>query len=254
MSVSTQTDSATAPQPRTLMIDTPEGMARAHVYAGQPGSGAAPARAPHGAVILGHGAGPSITTVDLVAARDALVAAGWTVVIVEQPWLVAGKKIAPRPKVLDAAWVPIVATLRAEALADVTGPLVVGGRSAGARVACRNAATVGADGVLALSFPFHPPGKPAASRGEELLAPLQHGIPVVVVQGENDPFGTPEELTAYLDEVGGAAAGELRPALSAVPGTHTIPPRAREAIAQAVVAGLEHLRGHAPKPPTAESR
>lgn len=223
-------------QPRTILLDTPEGQARAHVYAG------APQGVNGGSVILGHGAGPSITTVDLVSAREALVDAGWTVAIVEQPWLVAGKKIASRPPVLDSAWLPIMRELRAGALTGLHGPVVVGGRSAGARVACRTAATVEADGVLALSFPLHPPGKPGSSRGEELLLPATQGLPTWVIQGENDPFGTPEEVAAYLDEHG-AAAGErfVRPVLTAVPGTHTIPGRASAAIADAVIAGLAAL-------------
>ena len=224
-------------QPRTILLDTPAGQARVHVYA------VAPEHDRGGSVILGHGAGPSITTVDLVTAREALVAAGWTVAIVEQPWLVAGAKIAPRPKVLDSAWLPIVAALRADALAEVTGPVVVGGRSAGARVACRSAVALQADGVLALSFPLHPPGKPGASRGEELLLPARAGLPTVVIQGASDPFGTPEEVTAYLDAQGATAGpGFQRPMLTAVPGTHTIPSRAGGAIAEAVVAGLEPLR------------
>ena len=84
--------------------------------------------------------------------------------------------------------------------ATAGGPVVVGGKSNGARVACRTAHDCGADGVLALSFPLHPPGKPEASRAEELRAPLPHGIPLHVVQGATDPFGTPEEVRAELPD------------------------------------------------------
>ena len=114
-------------------------------------------------LVLGHGAGGGIEARDLVALAKALPERGVTVVRVEQPWRVAGRKVAGPPATLDRAWLAVL-----EALA-VAGPLVVGGRSAGARVACRTAAQVGAAGCLALAFPLHPPGRPEKSRLDELL-------------------------------------------------------------------------------------
>jgi uncharacterized protein len=104
---------------------------------------------------------------------------------VEQPWRVRGKKVAEAPARLDRAWVDVLAGLSG-------APLVVGGRSAGARVACRTAAEVGADAVLCLAFPLHPPGRPERSRLEELTAVR---VPVLVVQGDRDPFGVPPGAT-----------------------------------------------------------
>ncbi|HEY3873131.1 MAG TPA: alpha/beta family hydrolase [Actinocrinis sp.] len=147
-------------------------------------------------LMLGHGAGGGVEAPDLQALAAALPAHGVEVVLVEQPWRVAGKRIAPAPKTLDAAWVPIVEHVRGMSSDDTTGPtgtapLFVGGRSAGARVACRTGATSGAAGVLALAFPLHPPGKPEKSRAAELLGT---GLPTVIVQGGADPFGTPAEF------------------------------------------------------------
>ncbi|NUK39141.1 hydrolase, partial [Streptomyces lunaelactis] len=109
-----------------------------------------------------------------------------TVALVEQPWRVAGKKVAPAPRTLDVGWRGVWPLLEKPGL-----PVVSGGRSAGARVACRTAQELGAVGVLALSFPLHPPGRPEKSRAEELLGA---GVPTLVVQGGNDPFGKPEEF------------------------------------------------------------
>jgi predicted alpha/beta-hydrolase family hydrolase len=144
--------------------------------------------------------------------------------------------VAVRPPVLDAAWVPTLATLlgRGGRLARVPGPLVVAGRSAGARVACRTAADVGADAVLCLSFPLHPPGRPQATRAAELAMPLTRDIRVHVVQGERDPFGTPSEILG--------AATELADRVHAVPGTHTIPASAAGAVARAVADALADIR------------
>ncbi|GAA1968111.1 alpha/beta family hydrolase [Kitasatospora viridis] len=137
---------------------------------------------------LGHGAGGGIEAPDLAALAAALPADGVTVALVEQPWRVAGRKVAPAPKTLDAGWLPVAERLAGEGL-----PLVVGGRSAGARVACRTGAASGAAAVLALAFPLHPPGKPEKSRAEELLGT---GLPTLVVQGEKDTFGAPAEFPA----------------------------------------------------------
>ncbi|UXY29810.1 alpha/beta hydrolase family protein [Streptomyces sp. HUAS TT20] len=133
-----------------------------------------------------HGAGGGIEARDLQALARVLPQHGVTVALVEQPWRVAGKKLAPAPKTLDTGWRGIW-----PALAGMELPVVSGGRSAGARVACRTAAELGAHAVLALSFPLHPPGKPEKSRADELLGA---GVPTLVVQGGNDPFGKPDEF------------------------------------------------------------
>ncbi len=169
------------------LVDTPLGPARTTTTR--------PDGIPAGTLVLGHGAGGLRWTLDVLATRDAVVATGWTVVLVDQPWRVAGRKLGPAPASLDQAWLPVLESL-APGLG--TGPLVVGGRSAGARVACRTAAAVGARAVLALSFPQHPPGRPESSRAPELAMPSAHGIPVHVVQGRTDPFGTPAEVEAAL--------------------------------------------------------
>jgi predicted alpha/beta-hydrolase family hydrolase len=138
-------------------------------------------------LVLGHGAGGGIGARDLEALADALPSRGVTVVRVEQPWHVAGRRVAAPPPTLDVAWSAVLAEL------DVTGPLVVGGRSAGARVACRTALAVGAIGCLALAFPLHPPGRPEKSRLAELTA---SGVPTLVVQGDRDAFGGPDAFPA----------------------------------------------------------
>jgi len=174
-----------------LDVDTPVGRARAHVLD-------APARdrgvRDTGTVVLGHGAGGGIEAPDLVAVAGEAVRAGHRAVLVEQPWRVAGGRVAPPPPRLDVGWVAVLDLLAREGL--LPGTLVVGGRSAGARVACRTARRVGARAVLALAFPLHPPGAagvPGRSRAGELAAA---GVPVVAVQGRRDPFGTPAELQA----------------------------------------------------------
>ncbi|MFF9767358.1 alpha/beta family hydrolase [Streptomyces sp. NPDC053086] len=135
---------------------------------------------------VGHGAGGGIEARDLQALAGTLPGQGVTVALVEQPWRVAGKKIAPAPKTLDTGWRGVWPALTKAGL-----PVISAGRSAGARVACRTAAELGAHAVLALSFPLHPPGKPEKSRAEELLGA---GVPTLVVQGGNDPFGRPREF------------------------------------------------------------
>ncbi|AZM60112.1 MULTISPECIES: alpha/beta family hydrolase [unclassified Streptomyces] len=135
---------------------------------------------------LSHGAGGGIGARDLQALAAELPAHGVTVALVEQPWRVAGKKVAPAPKTLDTGWQGVWPALTGPGL-----PVIAGGRSAGARVACRTARELGAHAVLALSFPLHPPGKPEKSRADELL---EAGVPTLVVQGGNDPFGRPPEF------------------------------------------------------------
>jgi uncharacterized protein len=159
-----------------LDVETPHGAARAHVHRNH---------GPRGVLVLGHGAGGGVAAPDLVAARDAALEVGLAAVLVEQPYRVAGRRSPPPAAQLDAAWLAVVARVREE----LAAPLVVGGRSSGARVACRTAAGTGAVGVLCLAFPLRPPGRPdAPSRLPELEAV---GVPVLVVQGERDPFGIP---------------------------------------------------------------
>ncbi|MFG2058286.1 alpha/beta family hydrolase [Micromonospora sp. NPDC048930] len=137
-------------------------------------------------LVLGHGAGGDVAAPDLVAVRDAVVAAGVGVVRVTQPYRVAGRR-APAPAGhLDEAWTAVLAVLR-ERHPDVAR-WVVGGRSSGARVACRTATAVGAAGIVALAFPLHPPGRPERSRADE----LRTGLPTLVVNGDRDPFGMPQ--------------------------------------------------------------
>lgn len=168
------------PPARVVEIATPQGAARAHVRA--------PAAPAPGALVLGHGAGGGVDAPDLRAVTAAALGLGLAVALVEQPYRVAGRRVGPRGPALDEAWTAVVAHLRADGL-DV--PLVTGGRSAGARTACRTALATGAAGVLCLAFPTRPPGRPdAPDRLPELDAA---GVPVLVVQGTTDPYGTPPE-------------------------------------------------------------
>ncbi|MGZ4627111.1 MAG: alpha/beta family hydrolase [Kineosporiaceae bacterium] len=188
-----------APRVATHPVETPQGPARVHVH--EPGEAV---DVPAGALVLGHGAGGGVAAPDLRAAVTAAIAAGCRAILVEQPWRVAGRRVAPAPPRLDEAWLAVLAALRepsgrlgVDPL--VVDPLVVGGRSAGARVACRTAVLVGAATAVCLAFPLHPPGRPAASRAPELAGA---GVPVVVVQGERDAFGGPDEIIALrLDHV-----------------------------------------------------
>ena len=150
------------------------------------------ARRPVATVLLGHGAGGGIESRDLAALATSLPRNGVTVVLFEQPWRVAGRKVATPPATLDAALAAAVGRLRPRT------PLVVGGRSAGARSAARRAHSLGARGCLALSFPLHPPGRPERSRLPELAGV---GLPTLVVQGERDAMGRPEEFPGDLPGV-----------------------------------------------------
>lgn len=161
-------------RPAVRSPETPSGPARVVVE----GTGT-------GLLVLGHGAGGGPDALDLQAAREAALEVGWRVALVEQPWRVAGRRVAEAPARLDAAWRAVLADLGAAA------PLVVGGRSAGARVACRTARDVGADGVLCLAFPLLTPSRAGGqrrSRAAEL--DLVH-VPLLVVQGGRDAFGIP---------------------------------------------------------------
>jgi predicted alpha/beta-hydrolase family hydrolase len=162
-------------------VPTPAGPARVHL---------SPASAPLATLVLGHGAGGGVEAADLAALAAGLPARRVSVVRVEQPWRVAGRRVATPPASLDSAWLAVLGAL------DVAGPLVVGGRSAGARVACRTARGLGARGCVALAFPLHPPGRPERSRLAELTAA---GVPTLVVQGERDAFGGPAEFPEGVD-------------------------------------------------------
>jgi len=167
-----------------LGIETPHGLARVHIWP--------PADQPRAALILGHGASVGVDSPDIVAASEVATGEGLAVALVEQPYWVAGRRSPGPAKQLDAAWIAVVEALRSRELAGL--PVIVGGRSLGARVACRTAAQVGAIAVLCLAFPFQTRsrgGKPdPPSRLDELDAVP---IPVLVVQGERDQFGMPPE-------------------------------------------------------------
>jgi predicted alpha/beta-hydrolase family hydrolase len=179
-----------------------------------------PVERPVAAMMLGHGAGGGVGSPDLVAATEVAAAARVAVALVEQPYRVAGRRSPAPAHQLDAAWTAVAEHLGAGPLAGL--PLRAGGRSAGARVACRTAAETGAIAVLCLAFPLHPPGRPDKSRLPELDAVA---VPTLVVQGEADPFGMPP-------------AGPNR-AVVPVPGTHSL--RNGTAIAAAVETWLGQL-------------
>lgn len=167
--------------PTERMVPTPHGDARVVVRR---------ARRPIAGLVLTHGAGGGIDAPDLVRLARTLPQHDINVTLVEMPWRVAGKKLAPRPPIIDECFHAALDTMRMRC------PLVVGGRSAGARSAARIARAAGARGVLALSFPLHPPGKPERSRLQELR---EARVRTLVVQGERDPFGTPEEFPDDVD-------------------------------------------------------
>ena len=154
-------------------LETPHGPARVHLHE---------VEKPRAALVLGHGAGGGIESPDLQGATKAALEVGLTVALVEQPYRVAGRRSPAPANQLDAAWTSVIEQLAFEV------PLIAGGRSAGARVACRTAAATGARAVLCLAFPVHPPGRPEKSRLDELVAVE---VPTLVVQGERDPFGMP---------------------------------------------------------------
>jgi predicted alpha/beta-hydrolase family hydrolase len=164
-----------------LEIDTPHGPARAHVH---------PVDTPRAALVLGHGAGGGVTSRDLVAVTDVALSKGISVALVEQPYRVAGRRSPAPPKQLDSAWESVIAELLSGELRGL--PHLVGGRSSGARVACRTAEATGAVGVLCLAFPLLPPGRSGAAAPASRLPELDAvTVPVLVVQGARDPFGVP---------------------------------------------------------------
>jgi predicted alpha/beta-hydrolase family hydrolase len=168
-----------------VLIPTPVGEARVHVTLPADGP---PARA---ALVLGHGAGGGVSAPDLLAAQWAALGAGLAVALVEQPYRLARRRSPPPAPRLDLAWTAIIEWLGAHQLNGCS--LVVGGRSSGARVACRTAQATAARGVLCLAFPLQPP----ARAGSDRIAPSRQpeldgvGVPVLVVQGRNDSFGIP---------------------------------------------------------------
>jgi hypothetical protein len=166
---------------KTFEVDTPHGQANAHLH---------PADEPRAAMVLGHGAGGGVTSRDLVAVTGVARSEGVSVALVEQPYRVAGRRSPAPARQLDAAWTAVIDRLVAAELAGL--PLVVGGRSLGARVACRTSEETGAVAVLCLAFPLQPPrrakGAEAPSRLPELDAVT---VPTLVVQGARDPFGLP---------------------------------------------------------------
>ncbi|MCU1569385.1 MAG: hydrolase [Naasia sp.] len=206
-----QLDVDTEAGPARLTVDAPDSAAR-----------------PRAVLWLGHGAGGGIGGPDLLAIARALPLRGISVVRHEQPWRVAGRRVASRPAALDAAWLQSAA-----AVAGLVpgAPLIVGGRSAGARVACRTAAEVGAIGVLCLAFPLRPPSTPDRTRLPELLTP---DVPVLVLQGERDTFGTAATVAA---EVEAAQSPNVR--VVTVPGAdHSMKVLARSAVPPREVAAL----------------
>jgi uncharacterized protein len=165
---------------RPFMIETPFGPARAQLHKSE---------RPRAAIVLGHGAGGGVSSPDLQAATKAALELDVAVALVEQPYRVAGRRSPAPPRQLDTAWMAVVKHLRARRLLEL--PVIMGGRSSGARVACRTAAETGAAAVLCLAFPLHPPGRgddPSKSRLGELESVV---VPTLVVQGERDPFGMP---------------------------------------------------------------
>jgi predicted alpha/beta-hydrolase family hydrolase len=199
-----------------LEIDTPHGPAKAHLHV---------AAEPTAGLILGHGAAGGVAVPDLRAVTDVARSAGFSVALVEQPYLVAGRRTPAPARQLDEAWTAVVEHLRGGELRGL--PLIVGGRSAGARVACRTAADTGAAAVLCLAFPLHPPGRPDKTRQPELDA-VQ--VPTLVVQGERDPFGMP--------------AGSATCDVVTVPGNHSLKADL-EAVATAVRAWLPRIQASA---------
>jgi uncharacterized protein len=178
-----------------ISVTTPHGPGRFLVDA---------ATDPSSILVLGHGAGGGTGAADLELLARRLPERGTTVVRFEQPWRTAGRRVAGPPAQLDEAWVSAVRWLRDQKWGQ--GRLFAGGRSAGARVACRTALALGVRGVVCLAFPLHLPGRPEKSRAAELLTA---GVPRLVLQGTKDSFGTPEEVRAAMGAAPGVRIVEL---------------------------------------------
>jgi uncharacterized protein len=209
-----------------LEVDTPHGQANVHLHA---------ADQPRAALVLGHGAAGGVTSPDLVAATDVARSEGVSVALVEQPYRVAGRRAPAPARQLDAAWIAVVDRMTADELRGL--PLVVGGRSLGARVACRTAEATGAVGVLCLAFPLQPPRRRSAAAATPSRLPEldQVTVPTLVVQGTRDPFGIPP-----------ASASRT---VVQVPGDHSLRTDP-EAVAAAVRAWLPRVTGRAQPTPS----
>jgi uncharacterized protein len=180
-----------------------------------------PVDSPLAALVLGHGAGGGIDSPDLVGATEGARSAGLSAALIEQPYRVAGRRSPAPASQLDTAWTAVVSQLRDGPLSGL--PILSGGRSLGARVACRTAVETDSVAVVCLAFPLHPPGRPEKSRLDELDAV---GVPTLVVQGESDPFGTPPD-------------GSHR-TVARIPGTHSL--RSSAAVESAVSEWLATLK------------
>jgi uncharacterized protein len=202
-------------------IETPSGLARAHITLPD-------FRPVAGMAILGHGAGGGVETPDLLAVTAVFNDIGWAVARVEQPYRVKGRRAPEAAPRLDAAWIAVVKALRYRH----RYPVIVGGRSSGARVACRTAEAVGASGILTLAFPLHPPGKPEKSRLGELLGVT---APTLVVQGDRDPFGTATELASQCRR-----HAKYWLTIGQVPGDHSLRGAAQD-VADGVLAWIEGI-------------
>jgi uncharacterized protein len=201
-------------------VDTPHGPANVHLH---------PAEEPRGALVLGHGAAGGVTARDLVAVTNVALSEGLSVALVEQPYRVAGRRSPAPARQLDAAWTAVVDRLVAGELRAL--PLVVGGRSSGARVACRTAEATGAVAVLCLAFPLLPPRRAGAATAPTSRLPELDGVtvPTLVVQGERDRFGIPPATA--------------RRTVVQVPGDHSLRTDL-EAVAAAVRAWLPRVLAH----------
>lgn len=178
-----------------VSVDTPQGSGRFFVDV---------APNPRSVLVLGHGAGGGTAAADLELLARQLPQREISVIRFEQPWRTAGRRVAGPPGQLDEAWVAAVRWMRDQKWGQ--GRLFVGGRSAGARVACRTAVALGARGIVCLAFPLHLPGRPEQSRAAELLTA---GAPRLVLQGTRDSFGTPEEIRAAMGAAPGIRIVEL---------------------------------------------
>jgi uncharacterized protein len=207
-----------------LEVDTPHGPANAHLHFSDE---------PRAALVLGHGAGGGVAAPDLAAVTDVVRSIGVSVALVEQPYRVAGRRSPPTARRLDAAWTAVVDHLLASKLRDL--PLVVGGRSLGARVACRTAEATGAVAVLCLAFPLQPPRRSGANPPPSRLGELDEvKVPMLVVQGARDRFGIPPATSRRM--------------VVQVPGDHSLRTDV-DAVAGAVRAWLPSVVGQAAQVP-----
>jgi uncharacterized protein len=162
------------------------------------------AERPRSILVLGHGASGGVGSADLELLADNLPGLGISVVRFEQPWRTAGRKVGAPPPRLDEAWCASLEWLTEQKWAQQ--PLVVGGRSAGARVACRTASELNPTAIVCLAFPLHPPGRPQKTRLEELTTPT---VPRLVLQGSKDSFGTAEEIRTAINRAPDITVVEL---------------------------------------------